>query len=356
MMGIWPDVRIGDFPRLVYGDDEALMQVPDELLKCVCFLTAHRGGKRAGLASGFFVSEPLGADDWHAIYAVTARHCIRPVDERGEPEEPYDSISIRLNTHEGGSVEIETDPKAWNVHGVADAAILPIAPDERIHDFRHWPIRSAATREFLDQRFFGPGEEVLIAGQLVYHPGTTRMLPVVRVGSIAALPDDPVRLLTGPDNAVLLEVRSIGGLSGSPAFLHMPESRRDRAGQCVTLAEPPPEARGGPNALLGIVHGYPLSGANDPDRIGEGASETLNTGITVIVPVERIIELVDAPHLVAQRETGRKQLELTGSARLAAVDTAGDSNIPAEFERFEDLTRKLVNTPKNEPPTGSDYD
>jgi hypothetical protein len=47
--------------------------------------------------------------------------------------------------------------------------------------------------------------------------GTTCLLPILRVGNIAALPAEPVHLETGRDNAALVEILSIGGLSGSPA-------------------------------------------------------------------------------------------------------------------------------------------
>jgi len=257
----------------------------------------RRGGKKYG-GTAFFVSELIGLGDWHAVYVVTARHCIVPLDIGTEG--PFESITLRLNTLAGGSDTIETNPDDWFTHPVADAALLQLKPDEIIFDYLHWPIRSSATREFMDEKFFGPGEEVFITGLLTYHPGGTRILPIVRVGNIAALTDEPVRLKTGDDVATLIEVRSIGGLSGSPAFLHMPEFRRNREGnrESLPIMADPPHAVGGPNRLLGIVHGFPLVG----DENAGGKFESLNSGITVVVPVERIIELIESPELTKVRE------------------------------------------------------
>jgi hypothetical protein len=282
------------------------VQIPDEIRKCVCFLTARRNGE-AWLGSGAFLSVPLGFADWNSIFVATARHCIEPL----EGGDPFESISLRLNTLNGSSEEVETDPNSWIRHPVADVAILPIAPDQRIYDYLHYSLSRSATKEFMAEKFVGPGEEVVITGLLTYHPGTTRILPIVRVGNIAALPDEPVSLVTGPDDAVLVEVRSIGGLSGSPAFVHMPEMRRDRDGVRVWLPDErqPESALGGSNYFLGVVHGYPLTQQNDPDGIGNASPEPLNTGITVVVPVEKVLELVDDPAFVALRDVAREGLE-----------------------------------------------
>lgn len=315
MRGLWADVSIGGVSQLICCDDRQLMQVPPELLKCVCFLTGRRRGKKVSLSTGFFASVPIGFGDHQARYLVTARHCVSPIGADGQHREPFDSMSVRVNEYSGGSREIPLDQAKWRIHPTADAAIYPIEEFSE-HDFEleHWPLRNGiATREWMAQEGFGPGEEVLMSGQLVYHPGATRMLPIVRTGTIASLPDEPVRLSTGSDVATLVEVRSIGGLSGSPAFLHFPEIRRDPQGWRRELPDRiPPRASGGPNCLLGLVHGFTWTDANDPDRIGEG--KALNSGITAIVPVERIIELVDAPDLVAQREAGRVRSELQASS------------------------------------------
>ncbi len=276
------------------------MQVSEELRKCACFIETGTE-QYVYLGTAFFVSVALGVADQHAIYVVTAKHCIE-VEDDDDPG-PILSIKLRLNLMSGGSDLLYTPIESWRRHPVADVAILPLAPDMSVYDYLHWPVSAAATRDFIDGGHYGPGEEVLITGLLTFHPGRTRVLPIVRVGNIAALPEDPVALCTGDDIATLIEVRSIGGLSGSPAYLHMPEFKRDQEGKRVALPDKadPPGAKGGPNRLLGVVHGYPLVSQDDPDKMWT-SSEPLNTGITAVVPVERIIELVNDPDLVEERD------------------------------------------------------
>lgn len=50
------------------------------------------------------------------------------------------------------------------------------------------------------------------------HYGAQRNIPVVRSEIIAARREEPIETALGPMDAYLVEVRSIGGLSGSPAY------------------------------------------------------------------------------------------------------------------------------------------
>jgi hypothetical protein len=65
----------------------------------------------------------------------------------------------------------------------------------------------------------GIGDAVFITGLFSHHPGKARNLRVIRVGNIAAMPDEPVKTQRGEMEAYLIEARSLGGLSGSPVFV-----------------------------------------------------------------------------------------------------------------------------------------
>jgi hypothetical protein len=55
--------------------------------------------------------------------------------------------------------------------------------------------------------------------------GEQRNIPVLRIGTIAAMRDEPLRTQYGYHEAFLVEARSIDGLSGSPVCVHLPVGR-----------------------------------------------------------------------------------------------------------------------------------
>jgi len=280
------------------------MLVPDELRKCICFVRSERpAGPK--VATGFFLGVPLGVRDQDAVYVVTARHCVRASDanELGE----FTSVGLRLNTRDGKSVHVQTDPAEWICHSTADVAILPLALDQSTFDYLYYPVHKSATPEFIEEWGIGPGDEVLITGLLVHHPGETQILPIVRVGSVAAFPVDPILIGGQLESAVLVEMRSISGLSGSPAFVHLPDWRRDEAGNLRELRHEE-GALAGPNYLLGLIHGVFNSKQNDPDNIG--TDEALNTGISIVVPVEKILDLIDSPERREERQRLKDQIAI----------------------------------------------
>jgi hypothetical protein len=284
-----------------------LMRVPDELRGCVCFIEAHwsGGSSEAGIGSAFFVGVALGlteqvVEDRIAIYAVTAKHVL--VSGKGALA---DRVVLRLNKKGGGVGEIPTEPTDWLLHPEADVAVLPVASNLELFEFRVYPVISAATAEWVDERTVGPGDDVFVTGLLVHHPGTTRIMPIVRVGNIAGLPEDPVRLRTGEDVVALLEVRSLGGLSGSPVFVHLPFWRDPPEGM-VLVGTGAKAVSGGEHRLLGVMHGFYPVGKNDPDRVS-GGDENLNTGIAVVVLVDRMLDLINSPDQTGWREELKKQ-------------------------------------------------
>jgi hypothetical protein len=336
------------------------MQLPDEVRKLVCFVHASGGGKE-WLGTGFFVFEPLGVpnergEEQSAIYIVTAKHCVKQYakDKNGAPEPPIEKIEIRLNTVTGGSEKIDTTLSDWKHHPTADVSVYAFAPDRSIYDYLYYPARSwagpiyggdAGSQAHVPD--VGPGTEIFLTGLLVYHPGKTRMMPIIRVGNIAAFPEEPIKLVTGTDHVVLIESRSLGGLSGSPVFVHFPPWRYDEATWTpVKLMPPAVPGNAGPNYLLGVVHGiWPTSG-QDPDGIAS-AEPGLNAGITIVTPIHRALDLIDGPDLKPQREALKKHLEEAVMPTMTS-EAAATTSMVSEFDRFEDLTGKLVQVSKPE--------
>jgi hypothetical protein len=240
---------------------------------------------------------------------------------------------------------IWTRPGDWWRHGTADVALLPISPDNRVFDWKLLPVASFATSQLLAERNFGPGEELLIMGLLVHHPGVTRIMPITRIGNIAAFPSDPIAVNTGAhvadDVVALAEVRSIGGLSGCPVFVHPGDLRTESGGIEIGVSG----MVGGPNYLLGLLHGFFVLDDNDPDEVIPRADEeVLNTGISIVILADRILELLNDPRARKMREDVADAYRRQTMPRPAA----SRQDEQTEYDRFEDLARKLVNTPKPE--------
>lgn len=342
MPGVWLDERIGGRPCQRLCDPADLMRVPDELRDCTCFIQAFWSGEVES-GSAFFVGVDAGYEGRIFIYAVTARHLV--LNASGALA---DEVHLVVNSISGIQF-IKTDPARWLLHPTADVAVLNVSFDSTIHKIRVYPLESIATKAFREERAIGPGDDVFITGLLVHHPGKTRIMPIVRLGCIAGLPEDPVKLETGEDVVGLLEVRSIGGLSGSPVFLHLPFWRDiPKAGLSLQTTTEVKGGSGGQVWLFGVMHGFYPVGQNDPDRVSRG-NEDLNTGIAVVVLADRILDLINGPDQVRRREMMKKRAEESQMPKPAAAAHNEPSEKEAsEYERFEDLARKLVTVPKQE--------
>jgi hypothetical protein len=80
----------------------------------------------------------------------------------------------------------------------------------------------------------GPGDEVYFMGRFIAHDGKQRNTPIVRFGSIAMMPREPVHQTQRAfdQESFLIEARSLSGFSGSPVMLYIPPfSHRFRAGK-----------------------------------------------------------------------------------------------------------------------------
>src|SRR5436309_3387462 len=81
------------------------------------------------------------------------------------------------------------------------------------------------TDKKIDDCFIGPGDEVFMTGLFTRLEGRSRNIPIVRMGKVAMmpgeemLPDAKISGWRGGIEAYLVEARSAGGMSGSPAFV-----------------------------------------------------------------------------------------------------------------------------------------
>lgn len=248
-------------------------------------------------ATAFVVSIHEGGIGFRFI--VTAEHAIAGFSKKG-----WD-IYVRSNLINGGIREDNWVNGRWYCHpnvGSTDVALAPIDfnPDE---EFKSILLRTdgsmasqggiSGTSEVLQEKKIGLGDEVFIVGLFRSHYGLQRNVPILRVGNLAMMKGEPVKTdYCGYTEAYLVEARSISGLSGSPVFIHVP------------LFEP----RGGTVTqffLLGLMHGhFDIQNLNEDTVVDTEAETTrgINSGIGVVIPVEKILETIDQPELAKMRK------------------------------------------------------
>jgi hypothetical protein len=223
-----------------------------------------------------------------------------------------------------------------------DLAALPIQlPTEVL--VTHYGESTFVTDEKVADYGIGIGDEIAMAGLFHQREGAERNIPILRSGIISAMPDEALVDKQGrPFDSYLVEVRSIGGLSGSPVFVILPPTRPLVEG--ITTPVP------GSFHLLGIVRGHwsqdALVSFNGKPTFLD--IEQFNAGIASVTPMQQVAELLRTEPLVKHLD----RQEQTFLASRVPIEDSVPIGEPVEdeteFDRFQDLTRRLVGVPKKE--------
>ena len=271
------------------------MLVPDEVRKCVVFVCyqSKNGFHLAG--TGFFVSVPSSICEQIHAYLVTAKHVIKKIEEISVDNKVY----IRINRRDNKPSElIYSDLTRWKYHpseSNVDIAVLPWGPDFGVYDYRTLPSEMAVTQELITKEGIGCGDEVFLTGLFGSHYGNQRNLPIIRIGNIACMPEEKVETKEmGEIEAYLIEARSIGGLSGSPVFVHISSLRKG----ALRLGEEP-------IYWLGMVHGhYDLPELDSIDAASKDnlVNLVINMGIAIVIPSTKILEVLNQRELSEDRD------------------------------------------------------
>ena len=278
-------------PRAYFFWDvwEGNMRVSEKVLSCVCFLGRDDSGSFLAYGTGFFAVVATGERLFQHI--VAARHVIENIN--------FDPICVRLNRSDGRIEHTYADRKHWVFHPdpAVDIAVCPTHVPPESYDIKHVHLgQEVATPEVFEDEKIGVGDDVFMAGMFTRHIGETSNDPIVRIGTIAGLPAEKVQTDRGLVYAYFVEVRSIAGLSGSPVFVHMAPLRVMADGE-VRRSEKRT------HYFLGVMQGHHVS--QDPTDVASPDDYTpgdMNTGIGVVIPAERIIEVIDLPVLRTERE------------------------------------------------------
>ncbi|HEX4426589.1 MAG TPA: hypothetical protein VH079_14415 [Terriglobales bacterium] len=236
---------------------------------------------------------------------------------------------------------MDTTGMRWFYHPdpLVDLAITPYLP--RFHsvmDIRTISLDMFLTQANISDHHIGAGDEVFMTGLFTKFKGESKNLPIVRMGTVALISNERVPFGDDPDaliDAYLIEGRSIGGLSGSPAFVN----------ETVQVAYDNPKVKSqlfyfapGQTFFMGLVIGH---WAVPPSR-SLLEQEKVNMGISVVVPAWKIKELLFLPEHVEMRNEAEK-LAFTKSG-VPVRDTAFPKNESKEVftsEDFEETLKKV---------------
>jgi hypothetical protein len=251
------------------------MRMKSGMVKTVAFVCIKCvDGTMVPKGTAFFVGERKSFK--FCMYVVTAKHILDEIRLKTALDEVY-------VTYNGpsGKEETKISLSQWVFHpghslekvDVAVARFKSKAPFTNPEHVLCWMMENLITISAVKRIGIGVGYEVGLAGLFVHHQGLNRNIPIVRSGNIAAMPEEPVSTRIGPITALLVEIRSVGGLSGSPVFTETAEGVW----------------------LIGLVHGHFGQRASDLDISVEDSNpsfqeESINAGIAIVVPADRIRE------------------------------------------------------------------
>ena len=272
------------------------MRVPDAILSCVAYVyaTNRQGDSDNPHGTAFFVSVPSESlPEKRHIYLVTAKHLLEGT-----------GLSLQYNSRSGKRASVRLpNAQAWYVHpdeGVDLAALLLDEGFEWLADVDYEGVPLANFAHHVHVEEFDPigiGDDLLVTGLLVSHPGTERNIPIVRAGIISAMPGDTLKDIDKagqegpPYRAYLAELHSTGGLSGSPVFVVIGPARMVEIGKDTWTQG---GGIGGISfSLLGVIRGHWYTRGNSAtagallDDEGE-----VNRGIAKVTPIKLLEEIL----------------------------------------------------------------
>jgi hypothetical protein len=321
------DNRIGDRVRYVFLEEgETLGYVPDEIRQCIVYLgyKDSNGKPRVAGSAFWLVNSKHG---YGPAYLVTAAHVLRDIKKLGQG----DCVLIRENFPEGAKWLRSTNIDRWRTISdkTVDVAMLKIPIDG---DHAGWPSGQLITKESakFDLKHIDLGDEVFFPGMFWRHKGSARNIPIVRTGNIAALREEKIDTGDdeyGPMDAYLVEVRSVGGLSGSPVFMDIIAARVAKE-----IAPVRPQVGWERFKLIGMISGH-FKGTESEEKsstLSEADLERLNMGIAFVTPGEKILEVLE---LFADEE--EKEIEEWRQRRRATVslDSAPNPNVVMQITK-----------------------
>ncbi len=213
------------------------------------------------------------------LYLVTAKNNVLAGQRGGK------ALWLRINTQLGKSAYINLQERQWHFpeDPEVDAAAL-LCPNFTDFEYQAIPFENCATNEHIRSLGIGIGDQLFIAGLFADQQGTQRNMPIMRSGSIAAMPDEHFyNPKTGlPYFSYLVETRSAGNLSGSPVFVSVDH------GKDISRVTEKIRVR-----LLGLIRGpWDRDQSASPFYMESREIAEMSSGVAAVTPIREVIKLL----------------------------------------------------------------
>lgn len=320
--------------------DTCMPQIPSQFLHCAFHLYASaedaNKGKDTG-GTGFLVSMPTDDGLGHH-YGVTNYH----VAVSGGYS------CIRLNTVDGATDVITLGPEDWIYNsGGDDVAVVPLDLRTPGTLLTFIGVNLLFTPQACVDAKIAPGDDVFMVGRFIDLDATQTNIPSARFGNISTFPVPVVQPNNHTGECYCIDMHSRTGYSGSPVFVYRtPGSSLEWAlDRTATVIGP------GMLGLLGVHCGQfpeelPIKRQLKkprPESLSDAAHEEYvqgMSGMTIAVPAWRILEILNLPILVEQRE---KEIEMRNGERAPAARPLGEATTDAKTG--DEILRAALNTP-----------
>lgn len=300
-------------PKFTRWVDIGMPKIDPEVLNCVFYLYESREDAEKGMqfgGTGFFVGVPSERFQQYNhiyVYRITNWHVAL---EGG-------CSVIRYHTPDGQIRIIELAPTDWDFPARKDD--IAISPELDIDNVTVIPISMFASDQIIKERDIGVGDDVFMVGRFIDYDGSETKMPTVRFGNISLMPA-PIKQPTGfIGESYCLDMRSRSGYSGSPVFVfRTPTSNLDeimRTEQKVFFS-----SKKAMVYLLGIHWGQfrekceivsdkEISLAEKHNFITEGSYIKVLSGMTCVIPCQKILDLMNMASLKEQRKIRDDNME-----------------------------------------------
>lgn len=264
--------------------------IPENVNKSIAYLVKPGLDNNKPIGTGFFIGYKYsGQSDKIYVFLVTAKHVL--FDNKGKP---HSRLLLRMNeksTSQAKDFNI-VNSNAWFFHKDAmsvDIAVQPLLPKDS--DFLIISSKDFITKDLIINKKIGIGDEVFYSGLLSYHSGREKIAPIVRFGRLALVTDE--KTIDGKYYH-FIDAGNTPGHSGSPVFLWATPTRTS-SGIVV-----------GPRifGLYGIVSAVLEYNKQLQVTVPKPTGQKLipidsrSGGITAIIPVKYLVEILESPPLL----------------------------------------------------------
>jgi hypothetical protein len=362
----WIDRRFGGGDRYhLSRPKDSYMRVPDEIRKTVLFIgVKNRLGAWDWSGTGYLIALSDYQLRWSETmeengkqFATSTAHPFRLLATARHVAEKLEGVDFALKTMtvDGQPRIIEVPAgQQWFYHPTekddVDAAVTIFYPPD-VRELALFTVQAEwfADEDAIREANLGVGDEVFIAGLFTMVRETILQHPIVRIGNLAMMPGERIPFGGKLIDAYLVESRSIGGLSGSPVFVRatvqVDAGLKFKPGFALNAVNSPtPNIEGIERLFLsGVGRIYFLgSMIGHWEAQTPTLSETVNMGVSLVVPAHKILEIIRQPELIEMADKIINEMQKSNVEAKAVFDFYDSKEKPFTQQDFESDLRKVT--------------